>query len=270
MLRFWTRRKLAGQPFPPAWREFLDVCLPIYRQLPAAERRTLEKHIRIFLAEKNFEGYGGLEVTERMRVVIAGYACLLLLHDPDGYYPQLGTVVLYPRSFAAPIVDTDETGIVTETTEERFGESWQEGAVVLAWDAIDELLYGRSDDCNVIIHEFAHQVDARRGLSSGAGLLSGNPTYTDWQALLTAVQQRQRSRRRRGYPAILDPYALTSREELFAVASETFFMRPVRLKANHPEIYDELREVYRVDPADWSTAQQPPSLPTRSGTPLFP
>ena len=252
MLRYWIRRKLARQPFPPAWQEILRTSLPVYRQMPAAERSALEKHVRIFLAEKSFEGYGGLELTEAMRVTIAGYACLLLLHNPDGYYPQLGTVVLYPQSFAAPITDTDETGIVTEMVEERLGESWQEGTVVLAWDAIEELVHGGSDDCNVIIHEFAHQIDARRGLSSGARLLSGNPSYADWQALLSAVQQRQRSSRRRGRPAILDPYAVTSREELFAVASETFFMRPIRLKVNHPELYTELQAVYGVDPAAWS------------------
>ena len=175
MLRFWARRKLTKQPFPIAWQEILRTCLPVYRQLPAAERHSLEKHIRIFLAEKSFEGHGGLVVTEMMRVTIAGYACLLLLHDPAGYYPQLGTVVLYPRSFAAPIIGTDETGIVTETVEERLGESWQEGTVVLAWDAVEELIAGRSDDCNVIIHEFAHQIDARRGLSIGAGFSAATP-----------------------------------------------------------------------------------------------
>ena len=253
MLRYWFRRRLSRQPFPATWQEILRSNLPTYTQLPPTERATLEKHIRIFLAEKSFEGYGGLEVTEAMRVIIAGYACLLLLHDPAGYYPQLGTVVLYPQSFAAPIVGTDETGIVTETIEERLGESWQEGTVVLAWDAITELIHGRSDDCNVIIHEFAHQVDTQRGLSCGGRLLSGNSAHADWQALLTAVQQRQRSSRRRGRPAVLDPYAVTSREELFAVASETFFMRPVRLKVNHPELYAELQAVYGVDPAGWLT-----------------
>jgi len=252
MLRFWIRRKLARQPFPPAWEELLRSNLPIYRQLPAAERAILKKHVRIFLAEKGFEGYGGLAVTDRMRVTIAGYACLLLMHEPDGYYPQLGTVVLYPRSFAAPLTGTDETGIVTETVEERLGESWQEGTVVLAWDAIEELIHGGGDGCNVIIHEFAHQIDARRGLSYGTKLLSDNAIFRDWQELLTAVQQRQRSSRRRRRPTALDPYAVTSKEELFAVASETFFMRPVRLKVNHPELYAELKVVYGVDPVVWS------------------
>ena len=253
MLRFWTRYKLRHRPLPPAWQAILENSLPLYRHLPTPERQLLHGHLQVFLAEKHFVGCEGLAVTETMQVTIAACACLLLLRNPDGYYPQLGTVVLYPRSFAAPIRDTDHTGIVTETIEERLGESWQEGTVVLAWDAIEEILRGESGDCNVIIHEFAHQIDARRGLTDGAALQTRSTRYRDWHDLLTATQQRQRNVRRRGRPSVLDPYAVSSPAELFAVASETFFMRPIRLKANQPEIYGELRAIYGVDPAEWLT-----------------
>jgi hypothetical protein len=251
MLRFWSRRKLSHQPFPLSWRTLLEANVTPYRRLPETERVALERRMQVFLAEKRFEGCGGLEVTEAMRVTIAGYACLPLLHDPAGYYPQLGTVVLYPRSFAAPVRETDPLGVVTEVIEERLGESWQEGTVVLAWESIEALLRGESDDCNVILHEFAHQIDARRGLSAGAPLLAVGDRYRDWDELLAGERSRHRSSRRRGRPAILDPYALTSAEELFCVASETFFMHPIRLKANHPDLYAELRAVYGVDPAGW-------------------
>jgi hypothetical protein len=211
----------------------------------------LEKHVRVFLDEKHFEGCGGLEVTAEMKVTVAGYACLLLLHDPDGYYPRLGTVVLYPQSFAAPIRATDHLGVVTETVEERLGESWQEGTVVLAWDSIEEIIRGASGDCNVVVHEFAHQIDAQRGLTAGARLLALRGRYRDWQELLAAEQGRLRTARRRGRPAALDPYAFTHPEELFAVASETFVMRPVRFRTSHPELYQELQAVYGIDPAGW-------------------
>jgi MtfA peptidase len=251
MLRSWHRRQLCRRPFPSAWQQILAANVPLYGRLPDTARAALEKHVRVFLDEKRFEGCGGLEVTEEMRVTIAGYACLLLLHDPGGYYPRLGTVVLYPESFAAPIRATDHSGVVTETVEERLGESWEEGTVVLAWDSIVEIIRGASGDCNVVVHEFAHQIDARRALTAGARLLALHDRYRDWQELLAAEQGRQRSARRRGRPTALDPYALTSPEELFAVASETFFMRPLRFKVNHPELYQELRAVYGIDPAGW-------------------
>jgi MtfA peptidase len=254
MLRFWRRRQLRRQPLPAAWRQILEATVPLCRRLPQPLQEVFAQHVQIFLDEKHFEGCGGLEVTEAMRLTIAGNACLLLLRDPDGYYPRLGTVVVYPQSFAAPIQDTDHHGIVTETVEERLGESWEEGTVVLAWDSIAALIRGENGDCNVVIHEFAHQIDAQRGLTGGAGLAALSDRYRDWQELLDAERRRQRSARRRGRTASLDPYAFTSPEELFAVATETFFMRPIRLQAGHPELYSELQAVFGLDPAGWVTA----------------
>ena len=251
MLRSWHRRQLCRQPFPAAWQQILAANLPLYGRLPQTARTALEKHVRVFLDEKHFEGCGGLEVTEEMRVTVAGHACLLLLHDPDGYYPRLGTVVLYPVSFATPIRATNHLGVVTETVEERLGESWEEGTVVLAWDSIREIGRGASGDCNVVVHEFAHQIDAQRGLTAGARLRALRDCYRDWQELLAAEQGRLRTARRRGRPTALDPYAFTSPEELFAVASESFFMCPVRLRSAHQQLYAELAAIYRIDPAEW-------------------
>lgn len=251
LLRRWRRQKLYRQMFPAAWRRILDENVPPCRSLPESLRVVFEQRVRVFLDEKRFEGCGGLEVTDEMRVTVAGHACLLLLHSPDGYYPRLGTVVIYPESFATPIRATDHLGIVTETVEERLGESWEEGTVVLTWDSIQEVIRGGSGDCNVILHEFAHQIDAQRGLTDGHPLLTPDHRFGDWEELLACEQRRQRTARRRGPPSVLDPYAFTSPEELFAVATEAFFMRPVRLRSNHPELHAELRTVYGVDPAEW-------------------
>jgi Mlc titration factor MtfA (ptsG expression regulator) len=254
--RHWQRSKLGRAPFPAASREILAANVIHYRLLPEGLRAVLEHRVRVLLDEKHFEGCGGLEVSAAMRVTVAGYAGLLLLKDPAGYYPHLGTVVLYPESFAAPVQATDHVGIVTETIEERLGESWEGGTVVLAWDSIEELLRGASGDCNVILHEFAHQIDAERGFTGHRPLLTLADRYQGWQELLAAEQRQQRTAKRRGRPSVLDPYAFTSPEELFAVATETFFMRPVRFKTGHPELFAELQAVYGVDPAAWTVTAE--------------
>lgn len=253
MLGAWFRRGNGRQPLPASWRKVLEANVPAYRRLPPALRNTLEQCVRTFLDGKRFEGCGGLDVTDEMRITVAGYASLLLLRDQRGCYPNLGTVILYPNSFAAPTRTTDHVGIVTETVEERLGESWQEGTVVLAWESVEELLDGRSGDCNVIIHEFAHQLDAQFGITDGAPLLALSDRYRDWADLLASEAHRQRTARRRGRPTVLDPYAFTSAEELFAVATETFYQRPLRFKAHHPELHAELQAVYGVDPVEWVT-----------------
>lgn len=251
LFRRWRRQKLRSKPPAPSWPAILSRYVPAWELLPAAQQSALLGHLQVFLTEKSFEGCGGLELTETMRVAVAGNACLLLLGTPEDCFPGLGSVVIYPESFAAPIVETDELGIVTETVEERLGESWQEGTVVLAWENLEEIARREHDDLNVVIHEFAHQLDAARGLTAGAPLLAPREGCRDWDDLLAAELRRQRSTRRRGSSAVLDPYAFTNPEELFAVASELFFERPLRLHSAHPDLYRELQAVYRLDPAGW-------------------
>lgn len=255
-LRNRRRRKLRQLPIPDSWPAVLERYVPAWELLPATERLTLTGHMQVFLAEKNFEGCGGLALDEAMQVAIAGNACLLLLGNPGDYFPGLGSIVVYPESFAAPISETDELGIVTETVEERLGESWQEGTVVLAWENLEEIARREHDDLNVVIHEFAHQLDAGTGLTSGSRLLVTREDCRDWEDLLVTEQRSWRSTRRRGSAPALDPYALHSPEELFAVASELFFERPLRLKTAHPALYLELQAVYRIDPAGWIAGNQ--------------
>lgn len=246
LIRNWQRRRQRRQPFPPAWERILAGSFPPYRRLPADDLAALRGQIQVFLAEKAFEGCNGQVIDDQVRVTIAAYAALLLLRRPNDCYPLLGTVLVYPTSFAAPVRHTDAHGVVTEAVEERLGESWQTGTIVLAWDSLRELRAGRSDGLNVILHEFAHQLDIEEGLSDGAPL---RHRHGDWAGLCRTEYARVRRHRRRGPPLVLDPYGATSPAEGFAVATELFFERPVRLKAHHPELYAELQAVYRQDPA---------------------
>lgn len=257
LIRNWQRRRLCRQPFPAGWEKILERGFPHYHRLPADDLDELRRQIQIFLAEKVIEGCNGQEITDEVRLIIAAYAGLLLLHRRHDCYPLLGTVLVYPTSFAAPVSYTDSLGIVTETLEERLGESWETGTIVLAWDSLRELCGGRSGGLNVILHEFAHQLDVEEGISDGAPLRCRHDRCRDWTDLCRNEYARMRHNRRRGRPSVLDPYGAASPAECFAVASETFFERPVRLRAHHPELYAELKALYRQDPAAcWLSAGQ--------------
>lgn len=252
LIRNWRRRQLRREPFSPEWQELLQRDMPLYRRLGRADRSRLQGHIQVILAEKHFEGCGGQAIDDRVRLVIAAHAALLLLRRPGDYYPLLGSVLVYPTSFAAPVRETDRFGIVTETVEERLGESWEFGTIVLAWDSILEVIEARHQGLNVMLHEFAHQLDAEDGVTDGAPLRHLEGSIQDWAEICGAEYARMRSNRRRGRPLVLDPYGLESPAEFFAVATETFFERPVRLKAHHPQLYAVLQALYRQDPAGWT------------------
>ena len=227
--------------------------MPIYGRLPEADRRELERHIQIFLAEKYFEGCAGLAVTDEMRVIIAGQACLLLLHRETNYYPGLRTILVYPSGYFAHSRSIGPGGLVTEGMDPRSGESWHTpgagGPVVLSWRDVKAGAVNERDGHNVVYHEFAHQLDGESGSVEGAPVLHERSQYTPWAQVLGREFHRLRDDLRSGQPTLLNAYGATSPAEFFAVATETFFERPLEMRARHPELYEQLRGYYRQDPA---------------------
>jgi MtfA peptidase len=244
------RRRLRSRPFPPDWLRTLEQRVPFFPLLPPADREELTGHIRVFLDEKSVEGGGGFRVTDEVRLVIAAHACLLLLHQDADYFPGLSSIVVYPDEFVAPLAEVDEAGIVTEGEDLRSGESWQQGTLVLSWE--DVLLGGQDgyEDYNVIFHEFAHQLDARHGITSGAALPGSGERF--WEAVLEAEYLRLKKGAEQGEATFLDPYGAESPEEFFAVAVESFFTIPVEFRDELPELYAGLSACFRQDPANWS------------------
>ena len=245
------RKRLKNQPFPAAWLSILEQHISLYRRLPSRDREELRGNVQVFIAEKNFEGRGGLEMTDAIRVTVAAQASLLLLHRRTDYYPGLSSIVVYPGEYLAPYLETDEWGIVTEGTDRRSGESCGEGTLVLSWE--DVLAEGLDvhEGYNVVLHEFAHQLDADEGITSGTPLLGRRSGTDSGEDILQRECERLREDAELGRPTVLDPYGAENPAELFAVATESFFETPYPLKKRHPELYAELVRYYRQDPAEW-------------------
>lgn len=208
--------------------------------------------MHVFLREKRFEGAGGLELTDEIRVTIAAHACLLLLHRNATYYPGLVTILVYPDAYLAPSERRDATGLVTQGTEARLGESWTRGVVVLAWDAVRKTASDVQGCRNVVLHEFAHQLDAEDGRVEGAPILPERSMIISWARVLSREFERLRRDTAAGRPTVLDRYGATDPGEFFAVATECFFTRPQALRAKHSELYAELAAFYRQDPTQYT------------------
>jgi Mlc titration factor MtfA (ptsG expression regulator) len=254
MLGFLKRRRrqaLRARPFPDAWLAILRRNFPLFEQLTAEDRAELQGHIQVFLAEKRFEGFQGVIITDEIRVTIAAQACLLLLHRETDYYPTMTSIFVYPSSYVAEVIDR-AGGVVTERVEERLGEAWHRGPVVISWD---DALAGAADvhdGRNVVLHEFAHQLDQEDGAADGAPLLGQRSRYVSWARVLGEAYNELRRDTVQGRRTVLDQYGATNPAEFFAVATESFFEKPAQLKRKHPELYDELKEYYRQDPASWT------------------
>jgi Mlc titration factor MtfA (ptsG expression regulator) len=233
------RMKLYATPPPDAWLQTLEKTLPMVGKLSARQWQQLAGYMQIFLAEKTFEGCGGLELTDEMKITVAAQACMLLLGRATKVYPRLKTIILYPHTY-------------TDGETARLGESWKSGVVVLSWNSVLGGARNFEDGHNVAFHEFAHQLDQEDGAADGVPILEERSAYSAWARIFNSEFKTLVEKTRRGRMDTLDSYGATNPAEFFAVATETFFEKPRQLKSKHPALYEELQYFYKVDPVEWT------------------
>ncbi len=243
------RAKLRAQPWPRAWYDIVARTVPFIGLLTPPERRRLEGLVQVFLAEKRFEGCGGLTITDEIRVTIAVQACLLELNRDGGCYPGLRTILVYPHAYFASGNFPQPDGTVAEGTQARLGESWSKGAIVLSWDDVLGGAADIHDGHNVVLHEFAHQLDAETGTVNGAPPLPQRSMYVAWARVLGTAYEKLTEEVAQHHRTLLGDYAATNPAEFFAVATENFFERPDQLKSRSPALYEQLKLFYGQDPA---------------------
>jgi MtfA peptidase len=245
-LRRRRREKLRRQPLPAHWHEVLTREMRLYPLLPDALQQQLLRITQILLAEKSFEGCGGFELTEAVRLTVAAHASLLLLNREINYYPLLHAILLYPDAFVARHVEEDEEGLVWEMEEEQEGESWSTGTVILSWRDVERdkrVLNGR----NVLIHEFAHQL-----YDAGEFFLDDAGARDAWVRVFEQHFHKHVDAVERGRRTFLDEYGAEDEAEFFSVVSEAFFEQPRKLAERHPQLYDTLCACYAQDPRTYS------------------
>jgi Mlc titration factor MtfA (ptsG expression regulator) len=248
-LKTRRRDRLRSQPFPESWQSILQRNVPDCQQLSPVEQQELRGLIQVFVAEKNFEGCGGLELTDEIKVTVAAYACILLLHLHHDYYPRLQSVLVYPDAYPASVVRWGPGNMIVEGHEVRAGESWRTGVVVISWNHVLHRPADPIGSRNVALHEFAHQLDEENGSADGAPILPRSSMYAAWARILGREYQNLSEGAAAGRPTLLDKYGATNPAEFFAVVTEYFFEQPKQLGKKHPELYEELRLYYGQDPA---------------------
>jgi Mlc titration factor MtfA (ptsG expression regulator) len=246
------RKRLKARPFPNEWLKIIKARVAFFVRLAAADQAELLDHTQVFLAEKNFEGVE-LEITDDVRVTIAAQACLLLLHRKTDYFPRLLTILVYPSAYSV----SENRAITPEIWEEgksfRAGETARTmGSMVLAWDAVRSGAADPSDGKNVVLHEFAHQLDYENFAADGTPALATRKQQLAWREVMRTEFASLRAAEETGIPTLLDTYGATNAAEFFAVSTEAFFERPIMLRAQHPRLYAELQNYFRQNPIEFS------------------
>lgn len=250
-LRRRRRRRLRVLASPAGLEAVVTRTVPLYTAMPDDLRQQLLGHINVFLAEKTFIGCGGQEINDEVRYTVAGTACILLLNREPEYFPGFTSILVYPDTFESMDVQYDGPVEVHERTA-RAGESWHRGPIVLSWGDVIRGVADPVDGFNVVLHEFAHKLDEQHSGTDGLPELHASAHYNEWAEVLSREYEALQKRVARGTNRVLDDYGLESPAEFFAVATESFFESSKAMRKRLPDLYEQLRRYYRVDPATWS------------------
>jgi len=247
-----ARKKVLETPFPQNWRDILTDRVAYYSYQSEMEKAYLEELIQYFIAEKNFEGCGGLEITDEIKVVIAAEASLLVLGLPSFQYKDLKSVLVYPTTITLPErrpgAFTEGLSIVPDR-QAILGQAMLNGPVLLVWDAVVRDARHPERGHNVVYHEFAHILDMRDGTADGTPELQTTKLYRAWVEVCSKEYFRLQKRSAAGKKTLLDSYGAVHEAEFFAVATELFFDRPRQMRRERPELYEVLSAYYRQDTA---------------------
>ena len=240
-----TREKILSQPFPEDWEGHLKRNIAYYRKLTTEEQGRLRNIVHVMVAEKSWEGCHDLVVTDEMKVAICGQAGLMILDMEHSYFDRVPTILVYPSGFRIP----PDQGMGDNSAV--IGQAVYRGPVILAWDEIRAQGRDPSMGENVVIHEFAHQLDYLDGYAGGTPELGDPQQVEHWEQVMARAYEAHLQDLRLDHDTLLGEYAGTNRTEFFAVASERYFMIPRQLKRLYPELHALLASYYRVDPARW-------------------
>jgi Mlc titration factor MtfA (ptsG expression regulator) len=231
------------------WAE-LSAATPLVARYTGADQAKLRNLTWRFLRKKEIRGVGGLQMTGRMRFLIAALACVPVLHLGLGWYAGWISILVYPAGFLARQEFMDEAGVMHDVVWPLSGEAWLRGPVILSWEDVANDTSGTAGR-NLVIHELAHKLDALNGVVNGMPPLHRGMDRAAWTAAFAHAYEDLQQRVSEGRWLPVDEYGAEAPGEFFAIASEALFVKPVVLHNAYPEVYRQLCRFYRQDPADF-------------------
>ncbi len=238
-------KKLKSMPFPESYEGILQK-LRQYKNLSPVHKEKLQLLILLFIANKEFVGVK-MTLNDEIKVIIAFYACLMRLGFDLGEKDHVRTVIVYPKHFL--VNETHSSGGINHNETSVLEGQSANGTVAISWQDIKYNIVQQEKD-NVIIHEFAHELDFEDGFADGTPMLEGS-NYRRWSEVFSNAfdSLREQTGKEKSSESILllGTYALTNEAEFFAVCSERFFETPKAFKAYFPKLYQELKDFYRLD-----------------------
>lgn len=251
-LRRRRRRKLLAVPLPDRWKQIIVENVWQASHLTESQMIQLHDFVRIFVSEKNWEGCNGFQITDEAKVTVAAQAALLAFGEHGRYFDHVLSILIYPSEFVAKDRETNSAGVVVESDTAMLGQAVWRGPVLLSWPQVLTGGRRRPWGSNLVLHEFAHQLDMMNGQHvDGLPPISSRDELQRWQAVMKPEFEQLRRDCRHRHRTVLDCYGTTNEAEFLAVLVEAFFERSAAMKERHSAAYELLSDYFQVDPASW-------------------
>ncbi|HHO59324.1 MAG TPA: zinc-dependent peptidase [Thiotrichales bacterium] len=229
------------------WQATLESAA-VLQLLSADEQDRLRLLSQDFLQKKTFTGVDGLVVNDEMKRLVAAQACLLILELDMAYFNGWVEIVIYPAAFFVERSVSDEAGVVSQQKQLLSGEAWSRGQVILSWQDVMHDTQKAHAGHNLVLHEFAHKLDAQSGSANGMPPLHKDMSRQAWADTLSHAYNRLVNRVEHNRHGYINDYAATNPAEYFAVLTEYFFTAPEILKKHCEKVYGQLELFYRQQP----------------------
>ncbi len=241
------RKRYASRDFPTEWERAMQQNVGHIQDLTGKELEALRRWMKIFIAEKYWEGCDGLTMTEEIQATIAAQAGFMIRGHGEQFFEQLKTILVFPHTLYRQDNTPKQGGVVSEGLSARIGEAWKAGPVCFVWPEVLESGRQSHSGRNVVFHEFAHVLDWEDQFLDGTPMLTSPNLFHRWEEVITVEYQAFVHAVETGQPTVIDPYGATNIGEFFAVSTEHFFEQPQLLANHHPKWYGLLREYYNLD-----------------------
>ena len=234
-------------PFPPGfkpkWRDILEKNVALYRRLPEDLTLVVEEMIPWFVGKVLWEWdkwVGPTPDKEMQKVCVACEACILIARRSKKDYEHFHTFVFHQMH-------------VTDKDGKNWG-GWAEpgGTIRQSWRSTRNGMVDGIDNHNVTLHEFGHMLDYRDSDFDSVPRFESKAARFDYQLFLEEEYTDICSAwEKKTGCEVIRKYATTDKAEFFTCATEAFFERSEMLQFMRRELYDWMKRIYQMDPAEW-------------------
>lgn len=200
-----------------------------YRNLSSKRKKYFEHRVLHFIKSYSFYGRESLQITEEMKLLIAGTAIMLTFGMRNIRFKVFDKIILFPDVYFSEQNQSYHKG--------EFNPKLK--ALVFSWKHFKDGLGVTNDNLNLGLHEFSHTLHFQ---IVKAKTVSGIIYTKNFKRLKQELVKKE-LKDKLLQTDYFRSYAFTNEVEFVAVVLENFFETPQVFKDEFPQLYGHVKRM---------------------------